>query len=56
MVQARDRAEVAAFTLKAIATTTGLPLAACSRIRAASKVPHPKHWIALRDLAEAQKR
>jgi len=42
-----------AFSLKEIGKATGLSLAACSRIRAGSKVPHPRHWEALRGLAEA---
>jgi hypothetical protein len=36
-----------AFTLKEIAIATGLSLAACSRIRAGAKVPHPRHWASL---------
>ena len=32
--------------LKEIAAATGLSLAACSRIRAGAKVPHPRHWDA----------
>ena len=39
-----------AFTLKEIAAATGLSLAACSRIRAGAKVPHPRHWEAMRRL------
>jgi CRISP-associated protein Cas1 len=39
-----------AFPLKEIAEATGLSLAACSRIRAGAKVPHPRHWEALREL------
>ncbi len=35
------------FTLAEIAGATGLSLAACSRIRAGAKVPHPRHWVAL---------
>lgn len=42
-----------AFTLAEIAAATGLSLAACSRIRAGARVPHPRHWEALRKLAEA---
>jgi len=42
-----------AFTLAEIAAATGLSLAACSRIRARARVPHPRHWEALRGLAEA---
>ena len=38
------------FSLKAIGKATGLSLAACSRIRAGAKVPHPRHWEALRKL------
>jgi hypothetical protein len=36
-----------AFSLKEIAEATALSLAACSRIRAGSKIPHPRHWAAL---------
>jgi hypothetical protein len=36
-----------AFPLREIADATGLSLAACSRIRAGSRVPHPRHWDAL---------
>jgi hypothetical protein len=38
------------FTLNEIAAATGLSLAACSRIRASAKVPHPRHWQALSQL------
>jgi hypothetical protein len=31
---------------------TVLSLAACSRIRAGAKVPHPRHWDALLALVE----
>ncbi len=41
-----------AFTLAAIAAATGLSLAACSRVRAGTRVPHPRHWEALGKLAE----
>jgi hypothetical protein len=40
-----------AFSLKEIGKATGLSLAACSRIRAGVKVPHPRHWETLRKLA-----
>jgi hypothetical protein len=33
-----------AFTLGEIAAATGVSLAACSRIRAGARVPHPRHW------------
>ncbi len=36
-----------AFSLKEIGKATGLSLAACSRIRAGGRVPHPRHWSAL---------
>jgi CRISPR-associated endonuclease Cas1 len=42
-----------AFSLKEIVKATGLSLAACSRIRAGAKVPHPRHWEALRKLADS---
>ena len=41
-----------AFSLRAIAKATGLSLAACSRIRAGAKVPHARHWGALRELSD----
>jgi CRISPR-associated protein Cas1 len=42
-----------AFSLKEIGKATGLSLAACSRIRAGARVPHPRHWEALRKLADS---
>jgi hypothetical protein len=41
-----------AFTLKEMADATGLSLAACSRVRAGVKVPHPRHWAALLALVQ----
>jgi CRISP-associated protein Cas1 len=41
------------FSLKEIGEATGLSLAACSRIRAGAKVPHPRHWEALRELLDS---
>ncbi len=35
-----------AFSLNAIASATGLSPAACSRFRAGTRVPHPRHWPA----------
>jgi hypothetical protein len=35
------------FTLSEIAAATGLSLAACSRFRKVTRVPHPRHWDAL---------
>jgi hypothetical protein len=43
------------LTLKAIAKATGLSLAACSRIRAGKRVPHPRHWDTVVALAESLK-
>jgi ABC-type antimicrobial peptide transport system permease subunit len=43
-----------AFTLSEIGKATGLSLAACSRIRAGARVPHPRHWAALTKLIEAE--
>jgi hypothetical protein len=40
------------FSLGEIGKATGLSLAACSRIRAGARVPHPRHWEALRKLIE----
>jgi hypothetical protein len=55
--EARFKREIApkldTFSLREIADATGLSLAACSRIRAGAKVPHPRHWAALRELAES---
>jgi hypothetical protein len=42
-----------AFTLADIAAATGLSLAACSRIRAGTRVPHARHWEALSGLANS---
>jgi hypothetical protein len=42
-----------AFSLKEIGNATGLSLAACSRIRAGAKLPHPRHWDRLLTLVEA---
>ncbi len=39
------------FPLSAIARATGLSLAACSRIRSATQLPHRRHWNALVELA-----
>ena len=36
-----------AYSLSQISKATGLSLAACSRIRAGTRVPHPRHWEAL---------
>jgi hypothetical protein len=41
-----------AFSLAEIAKATGLSLAACSRFRAATRVPHPRHWEAFLALVE----
>jgi CRISPR-associated endonuclease Cas1 len=38
--------------LSAIASVTGLSLAACSRYRAGARVPHPRHWDALLAIVE----
>jgi len=55
--EARFKREIApkldAFSLKEIGKATGLSLAACSRIRAGAKVPHPKHWDILREPVES---
>lgn len=40
------------YSLSQIAWATGLSLAACSRIRAGTRVPHPRHWLALCRLLE----
>ena len=59
----RDRAwferkvvpKLQSYPLNTIARATGLSLAACSRIRAGAKVPHPRHWDGLLALVEAGK-
>jgi hypothetical protein len=43
-----------AFTLKEIGKATGLSLAACSRMRAGAKIPHPLHWAALVELVQGK--
>ena len=53
VVRARDRAEARRFSLKEIGKATGLSLAACSRIRAGRRVPHARHWAALRELVDS---
>ncbi|MHB8355524.1 MAG: CRISPR-associated endonuclease Cas1 [Vulcanimicrobiaceae bacterium] len=40
------------FSLSAIAKATDLSLAACSRFRAGTRVPHPRHWPAFVALVE----
>ncbi len=40
------------FSLKEIGKATGLSLAARSRTRSGAKVPHPRHWEALRKLTK----
>jgi hypothetical protein len=44
-----------AFSLKEIVKSTGLSLAACSRIRAGARVPHPRHWTSLGKLVASLK-
>jgi hypothetical protein len=41
------------FSLGEIANATGLSLTACSRFRAGTRVPHPRHWRAFLALVEA---
>jgi hypothetical protein len=41
-----------AFSLGEIAKATGLSLAACSRFRAGTRVPHPRHCLAFIRLVE----
>ncbi|HEY1884237.1 MAG TPA: hypothetical protein VGG51_14505 [Candidatus Cybelea sp.] len=43
------------LTLNAIAKATGLSLAACSRIRAGKRAPHPRHWDAVVALTDGLK-
>jgi Immunity protein 50 len=44
-----------AFSLKEISKATGLSLAACSRIRAGARLPHPRHFDALWSLISSGK-
>jgi Ni/Co efflux regulator RcnB len=44
-----------AFSLNEIANATDLSLAACSRFRAGSRVPHPRHWEVLLALVEGNR-
>ncbi|MGB6643577.1 MAG: helix-turn-helix transcriptional regulator [Candidatus Cybelea sp.] len=41
------------FSLKEIGKATGLSLATCSRIRAGTKIPHPRLWDSLCELEES---
>jgi hypothetical protein len=43
------------FALKDLAAATGLSLVACSRIRAGTRVPHPRHWHALTALVNGMR-
>jgi hypothetical protein len=56
--EARFKREIApklyAFSLKEISKATGPSLAACSRIRAATRVPHARHWDALLELVKGE--
>jgi CRISPR-associated endonuclease Cas1 len=42
-----------AFSLSTIANATGLSLAACSRIRSGSRLPHHRHWDPLWRLSDS---
>jgi hypothetical protein len=44
LVPGRSRAAIDAYSFSEIAKATGSPLPACSRIRAGTRVPHPRHW------------
>jgi len=46
---------LAPFSLRVIATATGLTEAYCSHIRAGRYVPHRRHWRRLLELASASK-
>jgi hypothetical protein len=41
-----------AYSLSEIANATGLSLAACSRIRAGTRIPHRRHWEAFERLMD----
>lgn len=40
------------YSLAVISQATGLSLAACSRFRAGTRVPHPRHWAAFETLSK----
>jgi hypothetical protein len=44
------------FALNAITRATGPSLAACSRIRAGSQIPHARHWDGLLALVKEERR
>jgi hypothetical protein len=46
----RSRCTEPSFDSALRGKVTGLSLAACSRIRAGAKVPHPRHWAAMHGL------
>ena len=58
--ESRDRAwflrevtpKLDAFSLAEIANATALSLAACSRFRAGTRTPHPRHWEAFLGLVQ----
>jgi hypothetical protein len=41
---------LASVTLSRIAEATGMSISAASKIRAGRRVPHPRHWVALKAL------
>ena len=51
----RFRSEIlpglASVPLSRIAEATGMSISAASKIRAGRRIPHPRHWVALRILA-----
>ncbi len=47
----REEANITAAA-REIAKATGLSLAACSRFRAGTRVPHPRHWKAFSALVD----
>jgi hypothetical protein len=44
-----------AITTADIAAATGLSKIMCAKVRRGEKVPHPRHWYALRTLAKGIK-
>jgi CRISPR-associated endonuclease Cas1 len=44
-----------AYPLSAIASATGLSLAACSRLRSGKQLPHRRHWDAVLAIANGEK-
>jgi hypothetical protein len=40
------------ITIADIAAATGLSKIMCAKVRRGEKIPHPRHWLALRELTK----